>query len=1791
MNAPLADRRFPANFVSHLRQLATERPADTALIVVDEQDGVPLDRAIDYATLDERVRALAASLQRRFAPGERALLLLDNDDHYVVAFFACLYAGLVAVPVFPPESARPQHVARLLGIVADARACCVLTIEAMRPLVEGAARRLPSVAILAIDLPGDTLAVDWAAHTPRDEDIAFLQYTSGSTSDPKGVMVSHGNLMANERAIEEGLGVREGDTFVSWLPLFHDMGLIGGMLQPIHRGIKLVLMTPRFFLERPSRWLEAISRHRGTISGGPDFAYRLCLERLNDAQLQALDLSSWRLAFSGAEPVRHDTLADFCTHFATAGFTPDAVYPCYGLAEATLFVSGGMRGAGMVARGFATEGLGQGRADADAQGRMLVGCGHAPTGHAIEIVDPATLASLGGGRVGEIWATGPSIAEGYWGRPDATAETFVEREGRRWLRTGDLGFLHDGQLYITGRVKDLIIVRGHNLYPQDIERAIEAEVEAVRKGRVAAFAVQGPQGEGIGLAAELSRGMQKLIPVETLVQVLSAMVSELCGEPLSVVMLLNPGALPKTSSGKLQRSACRKGWQERSLDAYAIHEFGQLVLGDAADVPAAQAAPLEPFEAELAQLWRGVLRLPDHAPLARDAHFFTRGGNSLAAVQLAAQVAVRWQVAMPLRVVFEQPRLGEMAQQLRRLREQGGDAIPAIVSLAPARRAAPLPLSHAQERQWFLWQLDRDSSAYHVSGALRLGGVPDATLLQAAFADLVARHEPLRTVFEQAADGSVMQRILPPFQPELARIDAGTEARAREAIQMLHGEPFDLTQGPLLRAALVRLADDDHVLAVTLHHIVADGASMQVMVDELAARYLARAQQADAPGAAPLAVQYADFALWQRDWLASGVAERQLAWWRDQLPDDAPALALPTDHPRQPQARYSAIRHRIAVPDALLAGLRQRAQADGATLFMLLLTAWQALLHRHSGQRDIRVGVPVANRNHPQLAGLVGFFVNTLVLRADVHGRMPLTALLAQVRQAALGAQEHQDVPFDQLVAALQPGRSASHTPLFQVAFNHVQEDFRAFSRLPGLTVGAFPLPEQDAQFELTLEARESADGALALDLIHAAELFEPHTIQRLGAHYLRVLEALATVPTQAVGDILLLGDVDLATLRAWGVNGTHYPDNEPVHRLFERHARQQPDAVALLFGDEQLSYGELNCRANRLAHRLLALGVHPETRVGVAVERSVELVVGLLGILKAGAAYVPLDPDYPADRLAYIAADSGIALLLTQRSLLSLLPERAGVPVLTLDALDLSSERDDDPAIPVHGEQLAYVIYTSGSTGRPKGAANRHRSLTNCMRWMQDTYGLAHGDTVLHKAPFGFDVSVWELFWPLTTGVRLVVAQPGDHRDPERIVQLIERHQITTLNFVPAMLQAFLAHRGIEDRTRLRYVICGGEAMPAQTQREALERLDGISLQNLYGPTETTIHVTQWTCRIDGGGTRTQGRDAGQGAPSATGVAPVSEAERSHVPGPGFATVPIGRPIHDTHTYVLDGDLNLVPQGVAGELYLGGLGLGRGYLGRPGLTAERFVADPFGEGGRLYRTGDLVRWNGGGQLEYLGRIDHQVKIRGFRIELGEVEAQLLAQPGVREAVVVAQDGPAGARLVGYVASHQGQSLDSTTLRAALAASLPDYMVPSVLMVLDALPLNPNGKVDRKALPVAELSASAGYAPPQGDIETALAAIWAELLGVARVGRHDNFFELGGHSLLLLAVLRRVEDTLARPVSVVELFQYPSIAALADFLQHGGGLQAAALSQAELRAQRQRASMMQRKPKLERTPT
>ncbi|MDR9753993.1 non-ribosomal peptide synthetase [Pseudomonas sp. SZMC_28357] len=1695
---------LPSTLVQALQRRAALTPDRVALRFLADTPEQAI--VLSYRDLDQRARTIAAALQSEAAFGDRAVLLFPSGADYVAAFFGCLYAGVIAVPAYPPESARRHHQERLLSIIADAEPRLLLTSAHLRDALSQIEQAPP---LLCVDTLDPALAQHWQAVDLQADDLAFLQYTSGSTALPKGVQVSHGNLVANELLIRHGFGIdlNPDDVIVSWLPLYHDMGLIGGLLQPIFSGVPCVLMSPAYFLARPLRWLEAISEYGGTISGGPDFAYRLCSERVSDSALARLDLSGWRVAYSGSEPIRLDSLEQFADMFAACGFSPDSFMASYGLAEATLFVAGTARGQGIGHVRIDNAALAQNRAEAG-EGAAIMSCGISQPEHAILIVDPASLAELPDNQIGELWAAGPSIAHGYWRNPEASAETFVQHAGRTWLRTGDLGFLRDGELFITGRLKDLLIVRGHNLYPQDIEQTIEREVDVVRKGRVAAFAVNVDGQEGIGIAAEISRSVQKILAPETLINAIRQAVAEACQQAPSVVVLLNPGALPKTSSGKLQRSACRARLAEGSLDSYAVFDASH------PEAPASTAMVIDgELQQQIAAIWCEQLGRPQ---INADEHFFLLGGNSIAATQVVARLRDTLGLALNLRLLFEAPTLGAFAAAVARQQQDDGLGQGAI---SPLSRQQALPQSLAQNRLWITWQLDPQSSAYNIPGALRLRGELDQDALRASFQQLIERHEALRTRFFER-DGMALQQVLAADPFTLQVIDLSDlpaterDARAAQIREEQAHTRFDLENGPLLQVTLLRLDDEDHQLLVTLHHIIADGWSLTVLLDEFSRLYAAtsQGQSLELPA---LPTQYADYASWQRQWLAQGEGERQLAYWKHQLGDEHPSLSLATDHPRSAQQRHSAARHSLRLDASFSTAIRQTAQAHDATTFMLLLTAFQALLHRYSGQCDIRVGVPNANRPRLDTQGLIGFFINTQVLRAQIDSRSPFSELLLQTREAALGAQAHQDLPFEQLLEALPQAREQG---LFQVMFNHQQRDLSALKRLPGLLAEELPWHSREAKFDLQLHSEEDRNGRLSLSFDYADELFDAATVGRLAEHFVNLLRDACAQPHRAVGDLQLLTTPELQQQAQWSVAPAPAAQQWLPEQLNEQ-ARLTPQHVALIWDGGQLNFAELHAQANRLAHYLRDKGVGPDVCVAIAAERSPQLLIGVLAIIKAGGAYVPLDPDYPAERLAYMLSDSGAELLLTQTPLLERLPANDGVCVIAMDTLHLENWPSHAPGLHLHGENLAYVIYTSGSTGQPKGVGNTHGALAERLQWMQDTYRLDDSDVLMQKAPISFDVSVWECFWPLISGARLLLAGPGEHRDPRRIAQLIQAYGVTTLHFVPPLLAVFIDEPLSADCASLRRLFSGGEALPAELRNRVLEHLPAVQLHNRYGPTETAINVTHWQCSA-------------------------ADGERS----------PIGRPLANVVCRVLDADLNPLPVGVPGELCISGAGLARGYLGRPALTAERFVVDPLSEAGaRLYRTGDRVRWSTDGVLEYLGRLDQQVKLRGFRVEPQEIEARLLAQDGVAQAVVLVRGSSAGAQLIGYYTSVDGQdeATQSATLRSALAAELPEYMVPAHLMRLAQMPLSPSGKLDRRALPEPQWQIRE-HVEPVSALQQQLAAIWREVLGLKQIGLRDDFFALGGHSLLATQIISRSRQACDVELPLRTLFEHSELGAFAE---------------------------------------
>jgi amino acid adenylation domain-containing protein len=1710
-----------ANLVDALRRHAQRQPRRDAYVFLDDEGRE--EGRLTYEELDRRARATAVRLQEMGSEGQRALLLYPPNGEYLAAFMGCLYAKVLPVPAHPPKGRR--RAVRLASMMTDAGLELVL-----QPSAGGLSRDVvfpPGTRTMDTADIDPRVADRWRAPRLEADDIAFLQYTSGSTSTPRGVMVSHGNLVHNQRLLQASLQNTAESVIVTWLPLYHDMGLIGNVLQSLFLGATCVLMSPMSFLQRPALWLQAITRYRGTTSGGPNFAYDLCTRRITTAEKEALDLSSWNAAFNGAEPVRSDTLVRFSEAFAGAGFRPGAFFPCYGLAEATLFVSGGPLAGASGPRDLRLR-VEQGR----------VGCGVAGD-QKVLVVDAETARPCPDGRIGELWIQGPSVAKGYWRNPELTREVFGARTADGdgpYLRTGDLGFRHDGELFIAGRLKDLIIIRGVNHYPQDIEATVQDAHPALRAGCGAVFAVDAAGEERVVVVQEVERAYRDAL--EPLIETIRAAVAETHQVELHAVCLVGPGAVPKTSSGKVQRRACRAsflGGEVAALSEWRRDE-SEPVMPDVARVVGGPADTERWITARVAARLGLDLSLVDPtAPLVRC------GLDSLGALELGHAVEQRFGVRLALASLIGDASLRDLAREVtERTVARDGARVDATIASGAVIEAVPR-LSEGQRALWFLQEAAPESAAYNLSGAVHLEAGLDVDALERAFQVVLSRHSQLDARFERSAGEPTRVRAGGAFTLVKDDLTGVAEAAWRRRLAMEANRPFDLTATRPVRAFLFRI-DGGHVLQIVAHHIVADLRSMEILLRDLGEAYGRKGSAADR-GADASPMPYEGFVSWQHDMLASGDAAQGAEFWSRRLEGAPAALELPTDRPRPKMQSFRGGVYRFEVGSRAFAALKTIARDHGVTPFVALLAAYKAWLHRYTGATDLVVGTPASGRTQARFADTVGYFVNPLPLRTEVRDRDRFVDLVARCGDTVRQAFAHQDYPFPRIVKDVGT-RDAARSPLFQTLFvfdgdGRTERAASALSLnldgrpvdLGGLRGRSVAIDLEGAQFDLSLALGDLGDG-LAATFTYNADLFEPETVRRMAAHFQALVEGIAARPHGSLAALpLLSADERHRAVVTWNDTAADYPADECLHELIEAQVRRTPQAVAVTDERETLTYATLNARANRIARRLAAAGVGPDDVVAVWHERSTALVTSLLAILKAGGAYLPLDTELPLARLRVILDDARPAALIAPESRRAELAALAGpgAPIVSGEEDAVVPGDECDLGTPVSPANLAYLIYTSGSTGKPKGVMVPHRGICNRLRWMQAAYGLRSDDVVLQKTPYGFDVSVWEFFWPLFTGARLVMARPGGHRDPDYLLDTIVAEGVTTLHFVPSMLRAFLDHSGVETARSLRRVFASGEALTPDLVKRFHARC-AAPLHNLYGPTEASVDVSYHEC--------------GRTAEAAT------------------ATVPIGRPIANTRLYVLDAALEPVPIGVAGEIHIGGVGLARGYSGRPDLTAERFRPDPLSgqPGARLYATGDVGRYLPSGEIEFLERRDQQVKLRGFRIELGEIESVLREQDAVREAVVLLRrDGSEDPRLVAYVVA---PGADVSALRAFLRLRLPDYMVPSSFVTLDALPLTASGKLNRAALPAPDrkAEASADFAAPRSALETALAVMWAEMLGVEEVGVHDNFFALGGHSLLITRVLARVREEFAVHLPVQSFLAAPTVAALAALVQAGASV-------------------------------
>ena len=1705
---------YPTDKCVHelFEEQAAKTPDAVAVVFENEE--------ISYGELNARANRLAHRL-RKLGIGPEVLvgLFVERSVEMVAGLLAILKAGGAYVPLDPEYPAE-----RLSFMAKDA------DLKAL--LCHGATQeRLPECAarILDMDAEAEAIARERSENPTRlvgPDNLAYVIYTSGSTGKPKGVMVEHRNVLAILHGFEYlapsgappvGTSITPSSFDVSVWEFFSNL-CFGGTLHVLHR--EQFASSEDF-----SNYLVT---NRITCTYIPPALLSDLVARLEN---QDAPITLERILV-GVEPIQQgilQRLRDISRDMSIInGYGPTETTIC-----ATLFDF---------------------QEATNPERRTPIGT--AVANYRIFLTD-ANLQPVPIGVPGELYIGGAGVARGYLNRPELTAEKFIpdpfsDDPKARLYRTGDLcRQLPDGNVEFLGRIDTQVKIRGFRIECGEVENALlshpdvrEAVVDArgegaekqlvawvvgtddtVRATDVGATGRSPVQGGRSPVRDELRTYLRGMLP--------DWMVP-------SVFVFLD--ALPLTPSGKIDRRALPAPEASDSLGTEYV-------------------APISPTEELLAGLWAAVLK---RESIGRFDNFFDLGGHSLLATQLTSRVRDSFQVELPLQAVFEHPELSTLAEAISSSRQSmpgPGARDDNKQTLPPIKRQpadVPRELSFAQQRLWFLDRYEGGSSStYNIPTAMRFEGALDVDALQSSLHWMVERHESLRMTFpERDGEAGVVVLSTADFEFPIhdLRHSAPTGRQLQQRIDEHAARPFDLARGPLFRAEILQFAKEDeqaedgraaHVLLINMHHIISDGWSMGVFIDEWRRAYIALAG-GHRPTLAPLPIQYSDYAYWQRQWLQGEVLEQQSDYWREALEGIPALLELPTDYPRPAQQSYRGAHHLQVLPSDVTMAIKDSSREQSVTLFMTLLAAFNVLLARYSGQDDVCVGSPIANRTHTQSENLIGFFVNTLVLRARLNPDQNFRELLQQVRQTCLGAYAHQDIPFETLVEQLNPARSLSHSPLFQVMLD-LQNNAPVEMEWPGLTLTTLAQDYPVAKFDLTLNIVEQ-DGQLYCNWEYATSLFREETIRRMGEHFEVLLRGIVENPKQPISQLPLLSEAERQRILVeWNDTKAPYPRDKCVHELFEEQVAKTPDAVAVIFStsgsDEEVSYGELNARANRLAHRLRALGVGPEVLVGLFVERSVEMVVGILAILKAGGAYVPLDPEYPNDRLAFMAEDAGLKVLLCHGATKEQVPECAArILDMEAEAAAIAGESPANPARLAGPDNLAYVIYTSGSTGKPKGVMVEHGMIASHALDTVSVYGLESQDRVLQFASISFDSSVEQMFGPLVAGAALV-PRGNTIWTPQECLDNFVRYKVSVAHMTPVYVHQFLeaaaGHWEELGACGFRLLNSGGEALSPATVRLWRETAGGVGkFLNTYGPTEATVTATAFEVPADW-----------------------SE---------DTVTMPIGKPLSGRTAYILDSHEQPVPIGVPGELYVGGAGVARGYLNRPKLTFDKFIPDPFSDDpqARLYRTGDSCRWLPDGTMEYLGRIDTQIKIRGFRIECGEVENALLSHPDVREAVVDAHGEGEDKQLVAWVGVAHGNDLDDVgatgrsplrdELRTHLRGMLPDWMVPSVFVFLDTLPLTPSGKIDRRALPGPDgdgFAPSHEYTAPRNPTEEMLCGIFADILGVTRVGIHDDFFDLGGHSLLATRVLSSIRKDFQVEIPLRALFSHPTPQGLAGTIR------------------------------------
>jgi len=1756
------------------------------------ENGEEEGTSITYGRLDARALAIAENLRINCRKNDRVLLLYPSGIDYIAAFFGCIYAGCIAVPVYPLQPSRMgRTLPRLLSIVLNAWPSVFLTTSKLLRMKDNMAMYDPSfdrVKWLATDDMKKPAEPDWKGVPIEPDTIAFLQYTSGATGNPKGVMVSHGNLMHNQEVIQNAFESAESNIGVGWLPLYHDMGLIGNIFHSLFMNFELIFMSPMSFLQEPFRWLEAISKYRATSSGGPNFAFDLCVQRISSEQKKKLDLECWDLAFNGSEPVLPETMERFSKSFECCGFSKKAFFPCYGLAEATLLVSGNKKKQPMIRR-FDLNALNEKRLVVS-QGQNtkttdLVGVGKPAKGQLVKVVDPKTFEVCKPGRIGEIWISGPSVTRGYWKNPDETGKFFLARPQKckeinpdlTFFRTGDLGAFYDEELFITGRIKDMIIIRGKNHYPQDIEKTIEKNFPLIRPGSCAAFSVEHGNSERLVVVAEIDprlleapanhepvsdekkwrktkdRKQFKILSeyeheykrpfcADDALNAIRGEVSKKHDLQVWALLLIKVGTIPKTTSGKIMRNACRTNFFNNrfklvasSIPADNVSDVN-MGLPDKNELTGASRKERKRLlETGLTNLVAGILKI-DPSMIKKDNHLIGLGIDSLQAVELQHYIDNEYKIEVPMIKFLQGLTIEQLACDVCIGLDESSNAASGPEEIEMTKPLVSYPLSHNQRSLWFMNKLAPESAAYNVSFAVTIRDNPDIEVLKRCFEILAMRHPALRTGYKEK-DGQPVQIINDNpdicFEVENAYF-SGPDELDNSLSKKAH-IPFDLEKGPIFRVNIFKLDEKQIILLFSVHHIAMDFWSLNILMAELGILYESELKEkGSGPGSLSAAGRsYADYAHYQKKKLAGAEGERSRSYWKELLGDDIPILDLPTDNQRPAVQTYNGASHGFAFDGYMAHMIEKLAKNTDTTQYMVLLSAFHILLHRLSGQADILTGSPVAGRTDTRFFETVGYIANPVVIKSDFSRNSEFLEYLDQIRDRVTGAIDHQDYPFQLLVEELNLRRDPGRSPLFQVMFvlekpHRIKESAPFILNEPGanyrlgeLTLESKTIKNRTSRFDLTLIMVRTETGFRA-SIEYNIDLFEEKSIIRMAGHFSNIVKSILANPNMKISKLDMLSPAE-KRLVIEGFNETEarYSLSKNAVKLFEEQVRKTPDIPAIVFREQKTSYRELNEQANRIAHYLIdRFQIEPDERIGSVLERSDMVVAVMLGIMKARGAYTPVDTAYPAERVRYMIENSGSRVVLADKAGKKLL-DSCDHSCRIVDISEIVQDNVDNPNLEILPDNLSYVLYTSGSTGKPKRVMQTHRCLSNLLQWQTLTIGRNY--RILQYAALGFDVSIQETLYSLASGSTLFVIPDSLRYEMDDLSTFIRKNRIDffTMPFSPMHL-LFKEGRAMTDNPHLRHIITSGETLKVFPElSDYLSKFPHIRLHNQYGPTETHV-ITAHTISAELGNIKQH--------------------------------PPIGKPIANTYIFILDRELNPCPVGVVGEIYAGGAN-----IAREEITTENYVSGFLKEDERLYRTGDMGRWRDDGIIEFLGRNDDQIKIRGNRVELQEIENRLLQHPMVKEAVVISGEFKDGQTEIAAYTLFANDH-DKPDLRNHLKKTLPVYMIPSYFIPVKSFSLTPNGKVSKKDLPdpltnrVKDEKKSTG---PVNDIHKKLIDIWISILNIDSVGIAEDFFQCGGHSLTAIQLISRIHETFGIKIAVSEIFERPTIEEMALQIQNG----------------------------------